>query len=301
MTTTMTRLAALAAASAFGLGAANAATVTTAAAGDGSAASATVAATLSDALLQGGTSGSSGITIVAGSQRYIGADGQGGTYAGAQFGPISIADGVILTTGDAVVLTGAENTANETSVDTLTGGNAAIDDLRGVAGDTFNQTVLSFDFVLNDPSNNAVALDFLFGSEEFPDNGEPDTFAVFLTDANGDLVNFAQFADGELIGVSDQTNFNDNTDGNPFGVELNGLTDVLTLTALLDPDVIGAYTLTIALADTGDELFDSAVFLTGLRATTAMVGGIDPVPLPGAALLFPLGIAGLAAARRAKR
>ena len=277
--------------------ASQAATVTTADASDGTAGD-EVAVVLAQTLLQGGTSVSSGITIVAGTQRYIGAAAQGGEYTDAQFGPISLDDGVILTTGNANTLTGPLNTVNETSDDTGTGGNADIDALRGMPGDTFNQTVLSFDFTLNDPSTNAVALDFLFGSEEFPDNGEPDTFAVFLTNADGDLVNFAEFADGEVIGVSDQTNFNDNTDG-AFGVELNGLTDVLTLTALLDPDVIGPYTLTIALADTGDTLFDSAVFLANLRATIADTGGItDAVPVPGALVLFPLGIAALGAARR---
>ncbi|GLR72714.1 choice-of-anchor L domain-containing protein [Agaribacter marinus] len=238
---------------------------------------------------------STDIMVVSGSEVFSGAQG---TDIGAQsaiFSGVDITDGTtslqlnegfLLTTGSAASV-GTTNTANNVSVNLGASGDADLEALataNGLNSNISNVNFFSFDFTLS-AGLNAITLDFLFGTEEFPTQSVTDILGVFV-----DGVNFAFFADGSLVNNNgNPANFNNNAFGTavPFDVEYNGLSDVLSVVGLVD-ETRTTHTLKIAIADTSDTIFDSGLFVGNLGATTATVGGIDPTQPVNAPATFLL-------------
>lgn len=252
---------------------------------------------------------SSGISVQSGSTSFIGASNQSGTFTGFNLPStdpgeptLVLPDGILLTTGDADLP--MTNTDSGFSTQTGTGGNALLDaEFAGTPNysDSNDQNVLSFSFTV-DPGITSVSAQLLFGSEEFSEFPQfTDAFAFFV-----DGVNFAVFPGGERILQSSTTQdeFNDNENGS-YGIEYDGLTDVLGITGLLDMNV-SVHTLTLIIADEGDSSLDSGVFLSGLTTGTASDGGLgEPpkVPVPAALPLLFTGLLGfgLVKARRTRK
>lgn len=260
--------------------------------------------TLIPALLAPG----SGITVVGGTAtlqgNIFGSDfSQSGTYTGFNLAPSSgstptlvLPDGIVLSSGRAGVA--LSNTVNETSVNTGTAGNAALTALASNAT-TFDANVLGFSFTV-DPGVTSVSAQFVFGTEEFPTQSVTDIFGFFV-----DGVNYAEFPGGELISNTpgNPTNFISNpVGGGLYDIEYNGLTQVFTVTGILDPQV-NVHTILIGIADTTDRRFGSGVFIASLTAGQDGGGGITPstVPEPATLALFGTGMLGLAFLRRRRR
>lgn len=259
-----------------------------------------------------GLSVGGGVSVVAGSATYVGADNQGGTYSGFSLSngtdSVNIGDGIVLTSGDATGIVVPSNT--DPSFDGIldTPGDADLDNLSGAP--TFDASSLSFK-ISADADVTAVSATFVFATDEFPDQSVPDIFGFFV-----DGVNYAEFSDGSLInfdlGSISAGFFLDNdvstspqfTDSSGNGLQYDGLTSVLTVTGILGtPDADGNHHVKIGIADTDDRVFDSSVFLANFSGESGGGhggGGITPpaIPLPAGLPLLLAGLGALAVLRR---
>ena len=242
----------------------------------------------------------SGISIVGGTQTYQGTNTtafqQSGTYTGFNLAPSSgstptlvLSDGIFLTSGNAnIPLT---NTLNQFTGQSGSGSNALLTTLSGT--NTNDANALNFSFTVGAGQNSVSAM-FVFGTDEFPTQSVTDIFGFFV-----DGVNYAKFSNGSLIANNGATNFISNPVGaGLYGIEYNGLTHVLNVVGLLN-STLSTHTISIAIADTDDTIFDSGVFVKGLQAGISACSGIDcnnNVPEPGSLALVGAALAALAAA-----
>jgi hypothetical protein len=242
----------------------------------------------------------SGVTVVAGSQVYTGASAASGLFTGGT-GIIPFDSGVVLTTGQANFIMGP-NTAPDTSNDNGAGGDAALTTIAG--NDTFNASILEFSFI---PTNNTISFQFVFGSEEyneFVDTQFNDVFAFFLNGANIALIPGTS-TPITVNTVNNNVNsqfYTDNT-GGALNTELDGLVGVkmaLFAVGSVNPGV--ANTIRLAIADTSDESYDSAVMIRGgsfMNEPPPDNGGV--IPEPSTWLLLGGGLVLIGATKRFRR
>jgi gliding motility-associated-like protein len=197
------------------------------------------------------------------------------TAAGTNLG---ITNGIVLTTGT-VSNTGAgpqgPNNQTNSGVDNGVGGSGL---LSGIIGgtQTFNAAVLEFDFV---PYSDTVRFKYVFGSEEYPEFAPPnnasynDVFGFFISGPGiAGNQNIAKLPNGSIVSinnvnpVTNNSFYNANGDGNSapqngstFYIQYDGFTDVLEAVSRVQCGQ--TYHLIIAVADVGDGIFDSGIFL----------------------------------------
>lgn len=144
----------------------------------------------------------------------------------------------------------------------------------GFAGETNDAAIIEFTITVTDPAIDGLRLGLVFGSDEYPeyaDSSFVDIGAVFV---NG--VNVALFNDDPTTPLSvtqrniDAGNFVDNNQPWPefgpagtehYAVEWDGFSRQLSVRAPLQQ---GENTILIGVADTGDFILDSALFVNDL-------------------------------------
>lgn len=254
-----------------------------------------------------------GVNLVAGSATYLGASSASGFFSGDTtiFGNPAGVNGVLLTTGSVNDALGPNSSAS-LGEDNGVGGSAYLSGLIG-GTQTFDASTLTFKIKL-DQGVSGVEWTYVFGSEEyneFVNTQFNDVFALSLDGKNLALVpgtntpvSINNVNNGNPVGTGTITNssfYRDNSPGNNSGgvagsiaTQYDGVTTVLKSTAAgLKPGE--EYTLSFAIADTSDGIYDSGVFLLG--------GSIkDPEkvttqePAPGASVPGPLPLLGVGAA-----
>ena len=147
-------------------------------------------------------------------------------------------------------------------------------------GDTNNASIIEFEFV---PVSNSMSFDFIFAAEEYGtfQCTFTDAFAFLLTDSSGNTNNLA-IVPGTDDPVSVLTVRDDQYNGSCESVNAEwfanyygpgglppltsptnfiGHTEVMTATATVIPNEV--YTIKLVVADDGDTIYDSAVFIDG--------------------------------------
>ncbi|AZU02536.1 choice-of-anchor L domain-containing protein [Brevibacterium linens] len=205
---------------------------------------------------------------------YTGADTAAGTVSGVT--DLGIESGVALSSG---AVSGEYSSLlgpnSDDSMSTISGtaGDADLDAIVS-PNSTNDAAVLEFDFV---PETDQIAFTYVFGSEEYNeyvDSSFNDVFGFFV---NGE--NCAVTDSGDPVTVNTINNesnaglYNDNSQeaDTPFDTEFDGFTDPLVCAAAVTAGE--ANHIKLAIADTSDEILDSAVVIEQgtFKANTAPV------------------------------
>ena len=187
-------------------------------------------------------------------------------------GGFPFSEGIILSSGDALLATGPNSGVGNAS--SGGGGWLGDDDLDNlVGGNTGNASIIEFDFV---PISNQLSFRFLMASEEY-DMGWfectfSDVFAFLLTDQNGVTTNLAVLPDTNIpiaitnihpdngeCGPANEEFFGEYISVGEPDIEYEGRT--IPLIAKADVNIGETYHIKLAVADQGDLAYDSAVFL----------------------------------------
>lgn len=231
-----------------------------------------------------------------------GAPEQFGTYTGFTSPPVTIGDGVVLSTGQAVQVTSAfHDSGDSPSTDTGQPGTAEFDAYGPghIANFIDSNDVAALQVNFNLSSASAVGFTFVFGSVEFPvfTNQFTDAFVAFLdgTDPTNQIV-FDASNNAVQVGTTFAGALT-TADTNTAFADPHGLMKLQTFTNELSA---GDHSIIFEIGDVNDHILDSAVFISDFHAGTGPCTGTCAVPEPASLALFGIGMAGLAVARRRK-
>jgi len=142
------------------------------------------------------------------------------------------------------------------------------------AGEIYDLTSLTFQFTVNNPQIRGISFNVIFGSDEYPefmDSSYVDIAGVYINGVNYALFNQSPNQPLSVLGTNQSAgNFRDNQLGQ-YAIEYDGLTSVLQVVAPVNQ---GTNSFKIAIADTGDSIYDSGVFISSFRTESFSGFGI---------------------------
>ncbi|MGE0418244.1 MAG: VCBS domain-containing protein, partial [Acetobacteraceae bacterium] len=231
--------------------------------------------------------GMSGITVDAGSLTAVAGPESMMFYDGS-LTPLGIGAGLLLTSGG---MPGTSNTVGYFGYDNAMPGDPALDAVVNTVFNTlsYDATSLTFDFTVTDPTVTGVSMNVVFGSDEFPEwvDAFVDIGVVLMNGVNVAYFNNDPMAPLSVIGSNLSARyFIDNTgnlttssfDGvavpgvpSTLPIEYDGVSPMMKIFA---PVHQGLNTLQIGIADTGDHIYDSGLFISNLTATDTPTSGV---------------------------
>jgi len=185
---------------------------------------------------------------------------------------IGMNSGVLLTTGPLNIAIGPNNTESA-GLDLFLPGNNLLNGLAGAT--TFDAIIFEFDFI---PLSNQVQFNYVFGSEEYLEwvNSDfNDAFAFYISGPGIAGEQNIALVPGTTTPITINT-INNGTNAqyyvnNPGGasIQYDGFTTVMT--ALATVQACETYRLRLMIADGGDGVWDSGVFLEEASLTSVVV------------------------------
>jgi len=202
-------------------------------------------------------------------------------YDDPQATALGIGSGLLLTSG---TKPGFSNTMEWFGQDNgipFDNGDADIDAVVNTVFQTqsYDATTLSFDFIVADPAATSVSFDLVFGSDEFPEWVDlfVDCAVVIVNGVNYALFNHDPLHPLSVISPNLAAGYFQDNAGNVLPIEYDGVSKILKIVAPIIPG--GAVNhIKIGIADTGDHILDSGIFIANLSAgTTPGSGVVNPI------------------------
>jgi len=232
-----------------------------------------------------------------------GAAGQFGTYTGFTSPPVTIGDGVVMSSGLAAQTTAAfQNSGGSPSNDMGVGGttefNAYGPGKIANFSASYDVAALQVNFTLNAASQ--VGFNFVFGSVEYPVyvNQFTDAFIAFLDGtASANQIVFDASNNPVQVGTSFSSALT-TADTNTAFSNPHGLVYLQTFT--VGQLGAGSHSLIFEVGDVNDHILDSAVFISNFHAGAGTPGTQPPgqVPEPGTLLLLGSSLVGIVGLRK---
>ena len=236
--------------------------------------------TLTSALL---APGGSGIAIVASSIKLQASGQDAVNFYDGSLAPLGIGAGLLLTSG---TTPGTNNTVGWFGTDNsgasgFTNGDADIDAVVNTVFQTqsYDATTLAFDFTVADPAATSVSFDLVFGSDEYPEWVDQfvDSAIVMVNGVNYALFNHDPLHPLSVVSSNLAAGYFQDNAGNALPIEYDGVSHVLKIVA---PIIAGATNhIKIGIADTGDHVYDSGIFLSNFSAGTIPGSGVVSAPI----------------------
>lgn len=228
---------------------------------------------------------------------FQGANGSRGIFNNGQSTNLGIASGIFLTSGAGYVIPGP-NSSCSAGANNGTPGHAVLNSIT--TSTTYDAAVLEFDFI---PESDTMRFKYVFGSEEYNEwvgSAYNDVFGYFVTGPNPQggfytnkniaivpgttntsvKINSVNngYSQCGVIPTGPCTNcayYDDNTSG--LSLEYDGFTVVLTAFILVVP--CEQYHILIGIADAGDGIYDSGVFIEENSFESPKIE-VETVPYP---------------------
>jgi len=224
------------------------------------------------ALVQGLLAANSGIAVDAGSiSLHLSGVGAVSLYDDAVGSPLGITAGVLLTSG---ITPGTSNTSTWYGADNsgssgFSNGDADINAVVNTVFQTtsYDATSLAFSFSLSDPQASSISFDLVFGSDEYPEwvDAFVDCAVVIVDGVNYALFNKDPNAPLSVISPNLAAGYFQNNANGAIPIEYDGVSGLLRIVAPLKSGQ-NQHTIKIAIADTGDHILDSGLFIANMSA-----------------------------------
>lgn len=206
-----------------------------------------------------------------------------GTFTNGASTNLGIPSGIVLTTGNVNTLNGSGGTFWSANNGT-TCNDAQLGSLEPLAD--YDCCILEFDVV---PSCTTLRIRFVFGSEEYPEwvsAGYNDAFGFFVSGQNPgggnyNNTNVATLPNNTTIVSIDNVNANTNSayyvnNSTGTSIVLDAFTTVLTRDVAVTP--CQTYHFKLAIADAGDPIYDSGVFIDFLDCINSVTSTTATTP-----------------------